>query len=182
MRKGDWIQTYTGRAVYPLDMQLEDIDIYDIAHALSLICRFNGHCRKFYSVAEHSYLVYLSSRDEYMMYGLLHDAAEAYTGDIPRPVKRSITEFKGLDKYITSLVYKKFGLASPVTPEYIEDIDKRLLLTEREQNMNKCKVEWVFNQANMGLAPIPIELRYWSPIEAEQMFLAAFEHCKHLTF
>ena len=53
-RRGDWMQTHSGLRFYPLDPRPEDIRIEDIAHALPMICRFNGHCSRFYSVAEHS--------------------------------------------------------------------------------------------------------------------------------
>ena len=56
-RKGDWMQTYTGRQFWPIDPRANEVHIEDIAHALSMMCRYNGHCRTFYSVAEHSVLV-----------------------------------------------------------------------------------------------------------------------------
>src|SRR5579885_2784587 len=87
MRHGDWIQTYCGVAFYPLDPRPEEILIEDIAHALSMLCRFTGHVKRFYSVAQHC--VYVSHRcdPKDALWGLLHDAAEAYLNDISRPVK-----------------------------------------------------------------------------------------------
>src|SRR3990167_8105269 len=88
-RTGDWIQTYMGSAFYPLDPRPEDVDIRDIAHSLSLMCRFNGHCTKFYSVAEHSLHVvegvaFTTNWNTFeMRRALLHDSAETYLSDVP---------------------------------------------------------------------------------------------------
>lgn len=82
-----WIQTFTGKKVFPLAMTTDMVDIKDIAHALSLKCRFTGHCRTFYSVAEHSMRVAELVRPELKLAALLHDAAEAYLPDFARPIK-----------------------------------------------------------------------------------------------
>src|SRR5262245_27549306 len=101
-RIGDWMQTISGRKFWPLDPRPEEVCIEDIGHALSLVCRFGGHCHTFYSVAEHSVRVSLLAEDMakssahwtdenirmIALSGLLHDAAEAYIGDMVRPLKR----------------------------------------------------------------------------------------------
>jgi len=122
--KGDWAQTYTGKAFYPEDPRPEDIDINDIAHALSLMCRFNGHCTEFYSVAEHSvrvskymqnryakYHMEMPSPDMCSIYGLMHDSTEAYISDVIRPIKKNIKEFKNLEDIIYIVILKKFKLS-----------------------------------------------------------------------
>lgn len=93
--KGDWLQTYSGRRFYPADPRPEDVSIVDIAHGLAHICRFGGQSMQFYSVAEHSVFVselltYRGFPWEVAMLGLLHDAHEAYTGDMIRPITRSV--------------------------------------------------------------------------------------------
>src|ERR1035437_5935287 len=91
-RKGDWCQTFSGISMYPLDPRAEEIELADIAHGLALKTRFNGQCRDFYSVAEHSVRCadYLWTRyhDRTLMrVGLFHDSAESFLPDIPRPIK-----------------------------------------------------------------------------------------------
>lgn len=82
-----WIQTYTGKKMFPLAPKREDICIEDIAHALSMKCRFNGHCNLFYSIAQHSLIVASLVKPELRLAALLHDAAEAYLPDFCRPIK-----------------------------------------------------------------------------------------------
>lgn len=115
MPQGNWIETYTGRKFYPIDPDPDDINIEDIAHALSLICRFNGHCRFFYSVAQHSLGVQEELAREgyskvYQLYGLLHDAAEAYLADVISPVKPHLVNYEDLEKRLLANIFKKFGL------------------------------------------------------------------------
>ena len=96
----NWIMTYSGTPIAPLDPTPDDIKVVDIAHALAMTCRWAGHCHTFYSVAEHSVRVAdlcvalgekegLSKAElkDLEMLGLMHDATEAYVGDIPRPIK-----------------------------------------------------------------------------------------------
>lgn len=147
-RRGDWCQTFTGRAVYPLDMRPEDVDIRDIAHSLSLQCRFNGHCKVFYSVAEHSvnvvaWLVENHSFDELALFrwGLMHDAAEAYFSDVPRPVKRSMPGWTAIESDILTVIANRFCLALPI-PEEVVRADGVLLATEARDFMAPPPRAW----------------------------------------
>jgi hypothetical protein len=134
-RVGDWSQTYTGRRFYPLDPRPEDIDLLDIAVALSNISRYGGHCR-FYSVAEHSVLVSRMVAPEHRLSALFHDAAEAYVQDLTRPIKRALRDlgqfdgFKALDAAVQAAIEAKFGL-SPIPREVIE-ADTAICALERE--------------------------------------------------
>ena len=99
-RKGDWIQTFTGKRIYPFDPDPDLICIDDIAHALSNICRFTGHVKHFYSVAQHSVIVANAIPDslgvphtnELYLQALLHDAQEYLFSDLSRPLKRSLSK------------------------------------------------------------------------------------------
>lgn len=117
-RKGDFVGTFTGLHFWPLDPRPEEICLEDIAHALSNICRFNGHTIRFYSVAEHSLnvenlLEQQGCNSIVRLYGLLHDAAEAYCCDIPRPLKRSLFGYAEIESRIMKAIYKAFGLSEP---------------------------------------------------------------------
>lgn len=113
---GSWIQTFTGRRFWPLDPRPEDVAIEDIAHALSLLCRYNGHVRRFYSVGEHSlllcwYLEKLYPDDRALqLQALMHDAAEAYLADIPRPVKPLLTGYYAAEARVEQVIQERFGL------------------------------------------------------------------------
>lgn len=143
-RMGDWCQTFTGRAVYPLDMRPEDIVLKDIAHSLALQCRFTGHCRVPYSVGEHSLRVLWELCDEPLdvrRWGLLHDAAEAYMQDIPRPVKRSIKGWQEIEVQIESCIATRFNLTLPIPPEVL-NMDFVLLATEARDLMARPPQSW----------------------------------------
>ncbi len=106
---GNWIQTYSGRQFWPLEPRAEDVAVEDIAHALSLLCRYGGHSSRFYSVAEHCVLV----SHKCGLHGLLHDAAEAYLLDIPRPVKALMPEYKWAEERVIVAIYEALGVTLP---------------------------------------------------------------------
>lgn len=167
--RGNWIQTYTGKQFYALDPQPDDICIEDIAHALSNMCRYAGHCKKFYSVAEHSILVAESVAPEYQLAALLHDASEAYLVDIPRPFKAYLDNYYELEGNIMDVIYTKFG-ADQRFHDVIKSVDTRILNDEREQNMNTSEHVW----DDYG-DPLGVKLKFLSPEEAEGEFLAFFD-------
>jgi len=131
-----WIQTHTGKAFDLEHPTPEMVDIIDIGHALSNLCRFCGHTRIFYSVAEHSVMMALKE-PEIAVHALLHDAAEAYVGDITTPLKSLLPEIEAIEARILYTIYEAFGVPCPVGPE--EDIhsfeplrnaDRRMAATE----------------------------------------------------
>jgi 5'-deoxynucleotidase YfbR-like HD superfamily hydrolase len=131
--KTDWIQTYTGKEFYPLEPEIEKIDIEDIAHALSNICRYTGHCKRFYSVAQHSligaqYFIKLGDNEHAKQF-LLHDASEAYLCDIARPVKQHIGNYKEYEDHLLNLIFHKHGLEYPYDYK-VKSIDEALLYYE----------------------------------------------------
>lgn len=137
----NWIQTYTGRKMHPCSPVVDEICIEDIAHALSNICRFTGHCRRFYSVAEHSVHVSLACGPKDALWGLLHDASEAYICDMSRPLKRSRklgAEYKKVENEIQRCICYAFGL--PVSmPESVASADIRMLTVEATELMHISK-------------------------------------------
>lgn len=130
----NYIRTYTGRKFWPLDPDSSDVAVEDIAHALSQLCRFTGHTREFYSVAQHSVLA--SKRLEavsadHAMFGLLHDASEAYLLDLARPVKHdpAMTFYRVKESILQRVIYNAFALFSEEPPE-VKAVDELLLHCE----------------------------------------------------
>jgi len=163
-----WIQTYTGKRFFPLAPEPADLDLRDVAHALSLQCRFNGHCKGFYSVAEHSVRVSRALPEQYALWGLLHDAAEAYLSDLPSPVKRQMPLYQRAEATLLRVVASRFGLAWPM-PEPVAQADLRLLATEARDLMAPPPEPWQLEAEPFGE---PIEP--WAPAEAERAFLARY--------
>ncbi len=132
-RKGNWISTYCMKRVYPFDPRMDEICIEDIAHALSNICRFTGHCSEFYSVAQHSVYVSVHVNQKNAMCGLLHDAAEAYLNDIARPVKIDIRMhlYAEAEVYLRDFILAKFGVnTGNGLPDEVIEIDNKMITTE----------------------------------------------------
>jgi len=116
-----WIKTYTGKRFYPRSPRGKDVDIRDIAHSLSMQCRFTGHTREFYSVAEHSVRVAWYLDDHPLkLHGLLHDASEAYFGDIAEPIKRTLKGIEVQEFRILRAVYRGLGLPIFTVEEWDE--------------------------------------------------------------
>ena len=107
-----WLNTFSGKKIHPLNPNPEDICITDIAHALSHQCRFTGHTKNFYSIAQHCVLVSYLCNQENALYGLLHDASEYILVDIPSPLKKSqeFNFYREIEKKVQSIIYTKFGL------------------------------------------------------------------------
>lgn len=168
-RRGDWLQTFSGRQFWPLDPDPAHVAIEDIAHALSMQCRYAGHCLRFYSVAEHS--VHLARHFSYdaglAMWALLHDASEAYLVDVPRPVKPFLPGYKDAERAVQAAVCDAFGLPHEM-PAVVHAADSAIIGDERA-NMAACIAEWSGDHSGLG-----VQLEYWPPEEAETEFLAAF--------
>jgi len=167
-----WIQTYTGKAFKPFEPTPEMIDLRDIAHALSMICRFNGHCRQFYSVAEHCVRMSEEVRPIVAIHALLHDAAEAYVSDVARPIKPHLPMFKAIEGKVMDVIYEHFNLQiDPAIEAEIKCADLGMLATERSQLMAIKAPEW---DSLKGVPPYKITLECWSPDKAEACFLGRF--------
>lgn len=169
-RKGDWIQTCTGIQFWPMDAIVEEVAIRDIAHSLSLLCRFNGHCNRFYSVAEHSIHVAHLLPQDLKLAGLLHDASEAYIADIPMPVKRNLPDYKAIEANLLKVIAERFGLPWPM-PTEVHVADATLLATEKIALMGPEPAPW-------HQMPDPVDpklIQGWGPKEAEERFMDMFQ-------
>lgn len=164
-----WIQTYTGRQYWPLTPRAQDVCIEDIAHALSMICRYAGHCTRFYSVAEHSVHVSRICEPEHAFEGLMHDAAEAYLCDLPRPLKRQIEEYRIAETDNWVVICKKFGLPRELH-ESVHNADYAMLHIERAQLMAPSRGDWGLQ----GEAPKFSESLGLYPTAAKRLFLERF--------
>jgi hypothetical protein len=136
------IKTASGKRWHILDPRPELVDVEDIAHALSMQCRFNGHCRQFYSVAQHAVVVarevYRATSDiELAFWGLHHDDEEAYLGDIVRPLKRleTMSRFREVAKRTQDAIAQALGFPSE-EPAIVKQIDSRVLATEQRDLMS----------------------------------------------
>jgi 5'-deoxynucleotidase YfbR-like HD superfamily hydrolase len=172
-RVGDWIQTFTGLVMYPLDPRPEEICIEDIAHALSNLCRFTGHCSEFYSVAEHSVRVSYACDPTDALWGLLHDAPEAYLADMSRPVKRYSpfgATYQKIENALMEVIAEKFGLRPGyLAPSSVKRADTVLLMTEKRDLMHGCNKAW-----ETPAEPLEAIIRPRYPYDARQMFLKRF--------
>lgn len=175
--RGDWMQTFTGRRFYPITPASEDVDPVDIAHALSLLCRYGGHVDRFYSVAEHCVLMSQWIEDNatpgdperarrLALWALLHDATEAYVVDVPRPLKRNLVGYREIEGGVMIAIALRFNLPGVVMPREVHDADDRILLTERNALMAATHERW----AQEDLGPLPVTIYAWAPAEAERRY------------
>lgn len=172
-RNGDFMQTYTGRKFYPLDPKADEVCIEDIAHSLSLQCRYAGHCILFYSVAEHSVLIARWLVKNHFgpltaLHGLLHDAAETYLVDLPSPVKRDMPIYKAMEERVwREAIAPAFGLSAKI-PDVVHEVDSRIIADEL---VNLKPMDWHKGHDN----PLGVSIGCWSPSVAEEEFLATYD-------
>ncbi len=167
------ISTYTGLEVDLLNLQENDINIYDIAHSISMIVRFNGHIKFFYSVGQHCILVSEVLKDsnysvKMQLYGLLHDASEAYFQDIITPLKHSglVNVYREKEEQAFSIILQKFGIELPIDDEkkIIKNADKFMFMNERKilQNITveNPEINFEFNGEIIEKPFLDIENKY----------------------
>ena len=147
--------------------------IEDVAHGLANLCRYSGQCRRFYSVAEHSLFVSELS-ENFKLAALLHDAAEAFVGDLPSPLKGLLPEYKRIETRVQRVIFERFGLGKDIPPE-IKVTEKRVLAAEQAQIMPPGTAAWAQRE---GIEPAPILVRHLAPAEAKELFLSRFEDLK----
>lgn len=170
-----WIETYTGRMVTPVDPDPITLCVTDVAHALANKCRYSGHTRRFYTVAEHSWLMAeyaLAKGDrESARWALIHDAVEAYLPDVPRPLKPFLANWKELEANMERAVKEHFDEYPNAAVEgLVHSLDTRILLTEAQVLLPSRGQRW-----EIDAKPLDTRLRCWQPSIARRNFLEAFE-------
>lgn len=160
----------SGRYIDLLRPDVELLTPHVIAHSLSLQCRFNGQCNRFYSVAEHSVHVSYLCPPHLAMEGLMHDATEAVYGDIIMPLKQLFPEFKAMEQRLHSAINKKYCYYSTINPE-IHVADMQMLALERKNLMPRTTDEW---DCLVGIEIPDIMLRCLEPRQAFNLFLARY--------
>ena len=178
----DEIVTYTGKIIKPLSPDPEKIDIVDIAHSLSNQCRFTGHTREFYSTAQHSVLVSEITDYDDALWGLLHDASEAYLSDIARPIKNTGSFgdiYRKAEAKLEIAVALRFGLIEPLEgpissvgmPPTVKWADDVLLRSEMRDLMPEViRTDGWYSSGEF----LDTEIDPWEPGVSEQMFLLRF--------
>lgn len=166
----NYIDTFTQKRISPFEPNVDQICIEDIAHALSMLCRFGGHCTHFYSVAEHSVFVSNIVAPKYARWGLLHDATEAYIGDVVRPIKKlsDMSAYREAEERLFRAIAARFGLEESMPPE-VKIADSTMLQTEKSQILVGADL------AKSELPVLDMELKLLLPIDAEKLFLARFK-------
>ena len=169
-----WIQTFSGRKVYPMDLTPDDIHIRDIAHSLAHQCRFAGHVSRFYSVAQHSVIMSRLVPREHAMWALLHDASEAYLTDIPRPIKHlpAFAFYRAAEARAMATICRVYGL-SIEAPACVKDIDIRMCATEAQALMQPLHPHWKVKPPAVPLLDVDI-IPTFRPDQAEVVFLHTF--------
>ena len=165
------IVLHSGRSFDFLNPDVNSFTIEDIAHALGQLCRFNGHTKKFYSVAQHLVLCSYLVPQEHALAALLHDAHEAFVGDVVTPLKALLPEFKKLEDRIEEVVLSKFGLPFPLDP-CVKKADLKMLCTEkRDLVSSNASGSW---DILIGIEPMNDIILPQNPVEATYTFIERF--------
>jgi len=170
-RKGYWLHTYLGHRFWVLDPRPEDLHVEDIAHALALQCRWNGHVSSFYSIAQHCVLMSQHVPEEDALWALLHDAPEAYLGDVVRPLKVAMPIYNAIETKVMTAVCERYGLA-PDMPKSVHEADNRILENERIRLKPDLADDW--RPMTKRMEPLPFELEPWSWQRAKEEYLQRF--------
>ncbi len=179
-----YIAVFSGNKFYPFNPKTEDICVVDIAHSLANQCRYSGHTKRYYSVAEHSLLVsqQLDYDDTLAKWGLLHDAAEAYITDVPRPIKQLFPEVNKTEGRILEVVAEKYNLPWPI-PKEVHHIDQRMIYNEAPALMKMPLEEMIAFpgtqydlEKEISLLKMDnLHISGWSPPAAKMYFLHRFD-------
>ena len=169
-KNGHYISTFSGGTFDIDNPENSNYPIEDIAHALSLNCRFGGHIKQFYSVAEHSVIVSRLVDPEFAFAGLMHDSSEAFLCDVPRPIKPFLQGYIELEHRILTAISSKYGFEYPL-PEQVLYIDKNMPASEAKV-LFQSEPKWTKYYEHVCPGTM---IQCLSPPEAEAAFLARFE-------
>lgn len=176
--RGGWMQTYSGRQFFPLRPKLEDIEIEDIARGLAFQVRWAGQTREPYSIAQHSVLVSRLVPEGEALWGLLHDASEAYIVDVPRLIKRlpAMAPYRLVEQVLQQAIYHRFGLVGGPEPASVKAADLQMMVAEAQDLLPTLHPGWPepIRQGTAARPPWRIT-ECWSPARARSTFLARFE-------
>lgn len=166
-----YVSTFSGNRFYPLEPRIDRVAIEDIAHGLAYQCRFNGQTCEFYSVAQHSLVVASLVPPHMQLAALLHDAAEAYLGDMVKPLKVLLPEFAQIEDRVSLIIATTFGVDfSDYAP--IKNADLVALATEKRDLMPHSVERWAYLD---DIRALPDPIVPMSPREAKLAFLAEYE-------
>lgn len=165
---------YTGHRVDPWNLNPDDILIENIAHSLSMLCRFGGHSRCFYSVAQHSVRVMEALPPEFKLEGVLHDGTESFVQDLVRPVKRRLHPYKDLELKIWQIIAFKYELPMAMSTLVIMADDAALKSEIRQFVNNPGRDIELENPYWRHVDELPPVDKVWSPEEAKGRFMLAF--------
>lgn len=163
---GPTILLQSGNYFDMLDPEGSEFTIYDIAHGLSNVCRFAGQCSFFYSVAQHSVAVSRTVPPEYAYAALMHDAAEAFIGDVTKPLKDLLPEYRAIENRVEAAIFARFSVPTPLDP-IVKRADVQMLATE-QRHLMKNRDDWDYTR---GYEPLDIEIPAMSPIVARMAFI-----------
>lgn len=174
-----YITTYTGKHFDPAKPEPEKIDIQDIAHALSLTCRGNGHVRTFFSVGQHCINCATEAEarklpKRVILACLLHDAGEAYMSDVPRPLKPTMPEYQRIEEQLLKVIYTKF-LGTPlneVEEKLVKEIDDDMLYYDLKELLNEP------SERNAPKLQISLSYQVMPFEQVESTYLQLFEKWK----
>lgn len=159
-----WMITASGRRVDLIAPDPSTIKVVDIFDALARLCRFNGHCKRFYSVAEHCLIGAQALRTKKQKLAfLLHDATEAYIGDITSPLKSLLPDYVLIERQLESVIRDRYQLWDANVDRIVKHMDLRMLATEKRDLMPRCE-KW---PCLVGIPPLKDRIPHRAPKEQD---------------
>jgi hypothetical protein len=179
MERGPAIITATGKWVHPLSITADEISVRDAALALSKQCRFNGHCDRFVSVAEHCCIVHdlvheAGAYPSILVAALLHDIGEVYLSDIPKPLKECFGEYRLFEDSIYATAMRKHGLPGERV-EFVQEMDHQAFLYEVRMNRSRYVESFQFQVPALADIPDLGKLKFWTHEVAYSKFIDRYK-------